>query len=70
MAEKKSPKLKLTAESSMGHINHDSSVVFNVFDTGMWVTHCESMLIFDRKQVDRLIRFLEKNKELIKPVSE
>lgn len=70
MAEKKSPKLKLTAESSMGHINHDSNVVFHFFDTGMWITHCDSMLIFDRKQVDKLIAFLEKNKDAIKPVEQ
>ena len=70
MAEKKSPKLKLTAEGSMGHINHDSSVVFNMFDTGMWLSHCGSMLIFDRKQVDKLIAFLEKNKDLIEPVEQ
>ena len=58
-------KLKLTAENSFGHINHDSKLVFNMFNTGLWVSHCDAMLILDRKQVDKLIRFLQKHKARI-----
>ncbi len=67
MAEvkEKRVRLKLTAESSWGHINHDSDVEFQFLSSGLFVSHCEATLIWDRKQVDKLIRFLEKNKELI-----
>lgn len=67
MAEKKQKKvsLKLTAEGSFGHINHDSTIQFQFFDTGLWVSHCDAVLIWDITQVEKLIRFLEKNKGMV-----